>query len=81
MTEHDILRQVRSLVEQEHALRSRRVTGEIDSAEERAQLQTLEQALDQCWDLLRQRRAKTEFGENPEDASARPVKTVQGYLQ
>ena len=81
MTEHDILGQVRSLVDQEHELRAKRASGEIDSQEEHAQLQTLEEALDQCWDLLRQRRAKTEFGENPEDASARAVQTVEGYLQ
>ena len=81
MTEHDILGQVRSLVDQEHELRGKRASGEISSQEEHAQLQTLEEALDQCWDLLRQRRAKSEFGENPEDASARAVKTVEGYLQ
>ncbi len=81
MTEHDILGQVRTLVDQEHELRAKRATGEIDAGEEQAQLQQLEEALDQCWDLLRQRRAKTEFGENPEDASARAVKTVEGYLQ
>ncbi|MET3805432.1 hypothetical protein ABIB25_002433 [Nakamurella sp. UYEF19] len=81
MTEHDILGTVRSLVDQEHQLRAKRLAGEIDSQAEHAELQSLEEALDQCWDLLRQRRAKTEFGENPEDAAARPVKTVEGYLQ
>ena len=81
MTEHDILTQVRSLVDQEHELRSKRASGEIDQGQEQAELQALEEALDQCWDLLRQRRAKTEFGENPESAQARPVKTVEGYLQ
>ena len=81
MTEHDILGTVRSLVDQEKALRVKRTAGEIDSQEEHAQLQQLEEALDQCWDLLRQRRAKSEFGENPETADARPVKTVEGYLQ
>ncbi|SDO37619.1 Protein of unknown function [Nakamurella panacisegetis] len=81
MTEHDILGTVRSLVDQEHALRARRAAGDIDSQDEHAQLQQLEEALDQCWDLLRQRRAKSEFGENPDAAEARPVKTVEGYLQ
>ncbi|QNK81176.1 DUF2630 family protein [Nakamurella sp. PAMC28650] len=81
MSEHDTLGTVRSLVDQEHQLRQKRLAGEIDSQEERAQLQSLEEALDQCWDLLRQRRAKSEFGGNPEDAAARPVKTVEGYLQ
>ena len=81
MTEHDILGTVRSLVDQEHQLRTRRLAGEIDSQEEHAELASLEEALDQCWDLLRQRRAKSEFGEDPESAAARPTKTVEGYLQ
>jgi hypothetical protein len=53
MTEHDILGTVRSLVDQEHQLREKRLAGEIDSQEEHAELRTLEEALDQCWDLLR----------------------------
>ena len=81
MTEHDILGQVRALVDQEHELRAKRADGEIDQGQEQSQLKALEEALDQCWDLLRQRRAKTEFGEDPEAAAARPVKTVEGYLQ
>lgn len=81
MTEHDILGTIRSLVESEHTLREKRNAGEIDSQEEHAQLRQLEEALDQCWDLLRQRRAKSEFGENPESAQARSIKTVEGYLQ
>ncbi len=38
-------------------------------------------ALDQCWDLLRQRRAAREFGTDPNAAQARPVPEVEGYLQ
>jgi hypothetical protein len=41
----------------------------------------VEEALDQCWDLLRQRRARREFGENPEGAQARPAGEVEGYQQ
>ena len=37
--------------------------------------------LGQCWDLLRQRRARREFGENPDEAMARPVGEVEGYQQ
>jgi hypothetical protein len=37
--------------------------------------------LDRCWDLLRQRRARREFHENPDDASVRDETTVEGYLQ
>jgi hypothetical protein len=81
MTERDILDQIHSLVDREHDLRQRSVAGEIDSAEEHAQLRSLEEALDQCWDLLRQRRARRDAGENPEDAAARPTQQVEGYLQ
>jgi hypothetical protein len=49
--------------------------------EERARLRQLEIQLDQCWDLLRQRRARSEFGEDPDDAKARPPEVVERYLQ
>ncbi|TCO52596.1 DUF2630 family protein [Actinocrispum wychmicini] len=81
MTERDILDQIRTLVDREHELRTHNVAGEIDSAEEQTQLRSLEEALDQCWDLLRQRRARRGAGENPEDAQARPAQQVEGYLQ
>ncbi len=81
MTEHDILAQVRQLVEVEHQLREKRQAGEIDPAQELDALKSVEEALDQCWDLLRQRRARSEFGQNPDEATARPVKTVEEYLQ
>ncbi len=81
MAENDILSQVRNLVDIEHQLRAKRQAGEIDSDQEHEALKSVEEALDQCWDLLRQRRAKSEFGEDPEGASARPVQTVEGYLQ
>jgi hypothetical protein len=81
MTERDIFEKIQTLVDREHELRERTVAGEIDSAEERAQLRSLEEALDQCWDLLRQRRARRNAGENPDEAEARPVQEVEGYLQ
>ena len=40
-----------------------------------------EQALDQCWDRLRQRRARREFGQSPEEAQVRPASEVEGYRQ
>jgi hypothetical protein len=51
------------------------------SAEDRERLAHLEQSLDQCWDLLRQRQALRESGADPEQASSRPVGEVEGYLQ
>jgi len=46
-----------------------------------ARLREVEVMLDQCWDLLRQRRAREEFGENPEGAQVRDPSTVEGYQQ
>lgn len=80
MDEQQILDQVNSLVGEEHQLRQRRQAGELDSGEEQARLQQLEQALDQCWDLLRQRRALRETGGDPQEAEVRPAGQVEGYL-
>jgi Protein of unknown function (DUF2630) len=55
--ERDVLGRIRELVEAEHQLRERFGRGELSSDDEHAQLTSLEQQLDQCWDLLRQRRA------------------------
>jgi hypothetical protein len=81
MDEHEILERVRTLVSQEHALRQRTAAGELSTDEEQAKLKQLEEALDQAWDLLRQRRARSEFGANPDAASPRPIGEVEGYLQ
>jgi hypothetical protein len=81
MDEKDILQQIQTLVEREHQLRSDAQEGEIAQSEERSQLRQLEEALDQCWDLLRQRRARREYGQNPDDSAARPVEEVEKYLQ
>ena len=77
----EILATVRQLVDKEHDLRTRMEAGRLDAAEEQQQLADLEHSLDQCWDLLRQRRARREAGENPDDAKVRDVRTVEGYRQ
>jgi Protein of unknown function (DUF2630) len=79
--EGQILEQVRSLVEQEHELRTRVQEGALAPDEEQDQLRRLEQALDQCWDLLQQRRARQDAGQNPDEAVARPVDEVEDYQQ
>jgi hypothetical protein len=81
MNEQQILDHVRSLVDQEHDLRARVQDGELAPGEEQAQLRRLEQALDQCWDLLRQRRARQEAGQSPDEAVVRPVDEVEDYQQ
>ena len=81
MDESEILKSVQALVDQEHELRARAQRGELSVEEEQAALRRAEEQLDQCWDLLRQRRARREFGQDPEGAQARPVAEVEGYLQ
>ena len=79
--DQDILAQVNKLVAEEKELRDKLQHHEIDESEEHQRLRAVEVALDQCWDLLRQRRARREFGENPDDAIVRPASEVEGYQQ
>jgi len=78
--ERDVLGRIRELVEAERTLRERFGRGELSSDEEHNQLTLLEQQLDQCWDLLRQRRARAAAGQDPDDAEVRSVDEVEGYL-
>ncbi|MHA7240081.1 DUF2630 family protein [Arthrobacter sp. TMS1-12-1] len=78
MDDQDILSTIRSLVEEEHRLRQN-AAGSVRGHENEGRLRRIEESLDQCWDLLRQRRAKKEYGENPDAASVRPVSQVEGY--
>jgi hypothetical protein len=81
MDDKQILANINELIETEHKLRQQLANGELSSTEEHQRLRSTEEALDQCWDLLRQRRARREFGENPNDAAARPVSEVENYRQ
>jgi hypothetical protein len=81
VNEQQILDQVRSLVDQEHELRTRVQDGELAPEEEQQQLRRLERALDQCWDLLRQRRARQDAGQDPDEAVVRPADEVEDYQQ
>ena len=81
MDDKQILATIGDLIDTEHKLRQQLASGELTGPEEREQLRSAEQALDQCWDLLRQRRARREFGENPDGAAARPVSEVENYRQ
>jgi hypothetical protein len=81
MDDEEIMSRINELIGTEHELRSQLQRGELSSEQERERLRSAEQALDQCWDLLRQRRAKREFGESTEGANARPVSEVEGYQQ
>ena len=79
--ENDIFARIKQLVDTEHELRAKTEAGEIDPATERRRLDELEATLDQCWDLLRQRRARSDAGRSPDDASVNPKSQVEGYLQ
>jgi hypothetical protein len=79
MDQEQILARITAMVDDEKRLRASLASGEIDGATEQVRLAAVERELDQCWDLLRQRRAKTEFGENPDEARARPESQVEGY--
>jgi hypothetical protein len=81
MDDKQILHRITELVDEEHVLRTRYRSGAVTSAEEQARLRDLEESLDQCWDLLRQRRAARYAGQDPEAAHTRPVGEVEGYLQ
>jgi hypothetical protein len=75
MNDDEILRTIENLVDEEHGLRS--------GAEgvDPARLRRLEETLDQCWDLLRQRRARRHTGEDPDTATVRPPEVVERYQQ
>jgi hypothetical protein len=74
------LSRINELVAEEKALREQLQHGEISESEENKRLRELEIELDQCWDLLRQRRALRETGGDPRDAAVRPANEVEGYL-
>jgi hypothetical protein len=70
----DILQRIQGLVDEEHSLRA-------DGQPDRERLRRLEEQLDQCWDLLRQRRARREFDQDPEGSEVRSADTVEHYQQ
>ena len=80
MTDNDALSRINKLVAEEKALREQLQHGEISETEENRRLRQLEIELDQCWDLLRQRRALRETDGDPRDAAVRPADEVEGYL-
>ena len=79
-TDSETLAYIRELVAEEKALRDQLQHREIDTSEEHDRLRRVEVELDQCWDLLRQRRALRESGGDPREAEARPADEVEGYL-
>jgi hypothetical protein len=78
MDDTSILAHIHELVEEEKQLRAS--NHGLDGTS-RQRLESLEQQLDQAWDLLRQRRAREDTGEDPDAAHERSVNEVEGYLQ
>ena len=68
------------MVEEEHQLWEREAAGEATD-DDRRQLEALRVSLDQCWDLLRQRRARRNAGQSPEGAELRSPEIVERYEQ
>jgi hypothetical protein len=75
--DQSVLNHINRLVSEEEQLYGK---GEL-SENDRERLSELKVELDQCWDLLRQRRALREFGEDPEKAKVRSAKIVENYEQ
>ena len=81
MDDSDILARIREMVDAEHELRRQMQEDPVQLTDAAERLHDLEESLDQCWDLLRQRRAHREFAQNPDESEARPRQQVEGYLQ
>ena len=80
MDDTTVLARIHELVDEEKNLRAAH-RGKGLVGDDRRRLDSIERQLDQCWDLLRQRRAREEFGEDPNAAQERPTSEVEGYIQ
>ncbi len=78
--DEDIAQRINQLVDEEHRLQAHTAQGGA-STEDHQRLEDLEVQLDQCWDLLRQRRAHRAAGQDPDDTSVRPPEVVEHYQQ
>ena len=78
MDDAEVLGRINELAREEHELFERESHGKVTDAD-RDRLRRLQITLDQCWDLLRQRRARRTAGLDPGEARVRDAKTVEGY--
>ena len=76
-TDHSILENIQGLVHEEQHLYGKSELADHDQV----RLKAIKIELDQCWDLLRQRDARREFGQDPNQAKVRPPSIVEGYEQ
>jgi hypothetical protein len=77
VTDDSILKHIERLVSEEQKLYGKQDVNDT----EQVRLEKLQVELDQCWDLLRQRRALREFGKDPDRAAVRPAAIVEKYEQ
>jgi hypothetical protein len=83
-SDESIAAHIEDLVAEERELRKREAADSSDEEQlesDRERLRSVEVELDRCWDLLRQRRAREEFGQDPNEARARDADTVERYWQ
>jgi uncharacterized protein DUF2630 len=81
-SDESILDRIEHLVAEEHRLQHREADDAVDDAalaEDRQRLDQVSVELDRCWDLLRQRRARRDAGQDPDGAQARDAATVENY--
>ena len=81
MDDRHVFDRINALVEEEHHLFTAHGSGRAMSDEERERMEHLKVTLDQCWDLLRQRRARRHAGQDPDQAQVRPASVVERYQQ
>ena len=79
MDDQQVIDRINEIAHEEHALWEKEGRGEITVAEQQ-RLRELSVSLDQCYDLLHQRRARRTAGQNPDDAEVRDSGTVEGYV-
>jgi Protein of unknown function (DUF2630) len=80
MNDPQIHASIEQLVAEEHELWERESSGNATD-EDRRRMKAVQVSLDQCWDLLRQRRARRNAGLDPDGAKERPADVVEGYWQ
>ena len=81
MPDEQISDRIESLVKEEHTLLHRAESEHGLDDDGHARMQQVQVELDQCWDLLRQRRARRSAGQDPDESSLRAPDTVEHYLQ
>ena len=81
MADEQIFDRIEALVKEEHDLQHRAGDPQGLDEDAHARMKEVEVQLDQCWDLLRQRRARRSAGKDPDEAHVRSGDTVEHYLQ